>query len=282
MSSLRGLRGGAKARAGSAASINSRSLPAAAVSAARTAAGPHVSARAPVAARARKARRVIADACLVESRLRAGHLRRALSIAELHCAPRGAEVKPRESRSLSRISWVLPLREPPWASMGCARPPAQQAPSVGRRRKAPNTDCLRTLPRPGTGALVCPAGAWSIGVKGPRRGDDDNRSRTARSDPQGSRRERAEANLRPKEHEMGSEAGVRGRAGEHARSPRVIDGASVEPRRREADRIGTDPGRSRRLRGGGKSAEAIVAKEARRKPGRAKGRRTKEQSSMRT
>ena len=50
------------ARAGMAASIRSRSLLAAGAGAARTIEGPQVSARAPVAARARKPRRVTADA----------------------------------------------------------------------------------------------------------------------------------------------------------------------------------------------------------------------------
>ena len=46
-------------------------------------------------------------------------------------------------------------------------------------------------------ALVCLAGAEPLGVKGPRRGDDDNRSRTARWEPQGTHAKGPEANLRP-------------------------------------------------------------------------------------
>jgi len=78
----------------------------------------------------------------------------------------------------------------------------------------------------------------------------------------------------------GSEAGSRGRAGEHARSPRVIDGDGRARRREGTGSALTqgDPGaeRSREVSRGHSSGEAG------RKPGGAKGRRTKEQSSERT
>ena len=45
--------------------------------------------------------------------------------------------------------------------------------------------------------LVRLAGAEPLGVKGPRRGDDNNRSRTARPEPQGTGAKGLEANLRP-------------------------------------------------------------------------------------
>ena len=38
---------------------------------------------------------------------------------------------------------------------------------------------------PEAGALVCPAGAEPLGVKGPRRGDDDNRSGSQESTRKG-------------------------------------------------------------------------------------------------
>src|ERR1035441_7262542 len=78
----------------------------------------------------------------------------------------------------------------------------------------------------------------------------------------------------------GSEAESRGRAGEHKRSPRVIDGDG-RARRREATGWALtrrDPAAERQR----EVSRGHSSEEARRKPGRAKGRRTKEPSSMRS
>jgi hypothetical protein len=78
----------------------------------------------------------------------------------------------------------------------------------------------------------------------------------------------------------GSEAGSRGRAGDHERSPRVIDG---DGRARQREGTGSaltqgDPGAEKP----GEVSRGHSSEEVRRKPGGAKGRRTKEPSPERT
>ena len=54
-----------------------------------------------------------------------------------------------------------------------------------RRRLVAVSPSTEVSPGDGPSPLVCLAGAEPLGVKGPRRGDDDNRSRTAKWEPQG-------------------------------------------------------------------------------------------------
>jgi hypothetical protein len=78
----------------------------------------------------------------------------------------------------------------------------------------------------------------------------------------------------------GSEAESRGRAGGYKRSPTVIDGDGRARRREGKGSALTrrDPAAERRQ----EVSRGHSSDEARRKPGGAKGRRTKEQSSMRS
>ena len=93
------------------------------------------------------------------------------------CSPRGIA----GSQLLSVTRWVAPpVRDfHPLYTLTLKR--------TGRATPLPvNLGTELQPPRPGgAGRPVCLAGAGPIGVKGPRRGADDNRSRTVRGEPQG-------------------------------------------------------------------------------------------------
>ena len=113
---------------------------------------------------------------------------------------------------------------------------------------------------------------------------DANRSRTARSFPRGGGAKGRAANARPKEHKWAGRQAVGGEgAGKHEARSSPTPPLLWSPAAR-AERTDPDPGRVPRPRGRGQSAGAVVAFEERTNPKtlRAKGRRTKEQNSMRT
>lgn len=95
------------------------------------------------------------------------------------------------------------------------------------------------------------------------------------------RRERAEAKRTTAGTRTGSEAVGAGELASNSETPKSSEAPEVEPGGPFGQRL-NGPKEIPEARAAGKSAEAIVAVEAERKPGRAKGRRTKERSSMRT
>jgi len=111
---------------------------------------------------------------------------------------------------------------------------------------------------------------------------DANRSRTARSKPQGFGAKGWKANARPKEHKWAVRQDVRGKQASTREAQESLMTCCRAQRRERKDRALTRGGP--RLERAGKSAEAIVALEVRtnKKASRAKGRRTKEQNSMRS